>query len=88
MSAITLDSGNPAPEVALGQDAQPAENPSMRAIGADYLTTNDAAEYLCHSVSWLLRQGDIPYLRGRPNLYSRRDLDAWFERNKYSPRLR
>jgi hypothetical protein len=51
-----------------------------------YLTTSEAAKYLRRSVSWLLRCGEIPFLPGRPNLYSIRDLDAWFEANKYVPR--
>ncbi len=50
-----------------------------------YLTTKQAAQYLHKSVSWLLRQGDIPYLTGRPNTYSVADLDEWFERHKHIP---
>ena len=56
--------------------------------GSNYLTTEEAAQYLRHSVSWLMRQGSIPYLRGRPNLYLKKDLDDWFQSNKYTPRLR
>lgn len=51
-----------------------------------YLTTTEAARYLCRSVSWLLRCGEMPYVPGRPNLYSVKDLDDWFERKKHIPR--
>ena len=51
-----------------------------------YLTTPEAARYLRRSTSWLLRQGDIPYLPGRPNLFAAADLDGWFERNKWVPK--
>jgi len=52
-----------------------------------YLTTPEAAAYLRRSVSWLLRQPDIPHLRGNPNVYKRADLDAWFERARWTPRM-
>jgi hypothetical protein len=61
--------------------AQPRED-SPRPVGAEYMETNEAAKYLRHSVSWLLRQWDIPFLKGRPNVYRRADLDDWFERHK------
>lgn len=48
-----------------------------------YLTSQEAADYLRKSVSWLLRQGDLPYLSGRPNTYAIADLDAWVERHKH-----
>ena len=51
-----------------------------------YLTTTEAARYLRRSVSWLLRCGQIPYVRGHPNVYSIKDLDEWFERNKWVPK--
>jgi hypothetical protein len=51
-----------------------------------YLKTCEAAAYLRRSVSWLLRCGEIPYVPGRPNLYSVKDLGDWFERNKHIPR--
>lgn len=51
-----------------------------------YLKTCEAARYLRRSVSWLLRCGEIPYVPGRPNLYSLKDLDEWFERNKWMPK--
>jgi hypothetical protein len=51
-----------------------------------YLPTPMAARHLGHSESWLLRRGDIPYLPGRPNMYAVRDLDTWFERNKWAPK--
>ena len=50
-----------------------------------YLTTPEAAKYLRKSVSWLLRSG-IPYLPGRPNLYSVQDLDNWFALKKWMPK--
>lgn len=49
---------------------------------SSYLTTDEAAAYLRRSPSWLLRQHDIPYVRGVPNTYRRKDLDDWFERHK------
>lgn len=52
-----------------------------------YLTTQEAAAYLRKSVSWLLRQHDIPFLPGNPNIYSLADLDAWFERSKIRPEV-
>lgn len=55
-------------------------------IVSPYLTTPEAAEYLRKSVSWLLRQHDIPFLPGNPNIYKRADLDAWFESSKQRPR--
>jgi hypothetical protein len=39
------------------------------------------------SVSWLLKQADVPYVKGAPNVYLRRDLDSWFERHKEKPRI-
>ena len=50
-----------------------------------YLTTPEAAAFLRRSTSWLLRQKDIAYLPGRPNVYSVRDLVDWFESNKHKP---
>ena len=49
------------------------------------IVTKDAALLLCRSVSWLLRQGDIPYRPGRPNQYRVGDLLDWFEANKHNP---
>ena len=54
----------------------------------DYLHTKEAAAYLRKSELWLLRRPDIPYLKGRPNLYKKSDLDHWFQRNKYEPRVK
>lgn len=56
--------------------------------GSPYLTTAEAARYMRKSVSWLLRRADLPFLKGTPNLYSRRDLDDWFDRNKWKPKVR
>jgi hypothetical protein len=58
----------------------PAESP--------YMTTEEAAAYLRKSVSWLLRVPDMPFLRGKPNLYAKGDLDGWVEKHKFRPRLR
>ena len=52
-----------------------------------YLTSREAASYLRKSVSWLVKRNDIPYLRGVPNTYKKADLDSWFERNKFNPRV-
>lgn len=53
----------------------------------EYMTTEEAAAYLRKSVSWLVRQPDIPYVRGVPNTYKREDLDDWFERHKFVPQV-
>ena len=53
-----------------------------------YLTTKEAARYLRRSVSWLLRQPDIPFVPGKPNLYEQTDLDAWLQKHKIKPRVR
>jgi len=59
----------------------------LRDYSGPYLRTKEAAEYLRKSTSWLLRQHDIPFLPGNPNVYKRADLDDWFERSKLSPRV-
>lgn len=51
----------------------------------DYLTTDEAAEYLRVSPSFILRQTSIPYMKGRWNVYAKRDLDAWFDQHKALP---
>ena len=56
--------------------------------GSPYLTTGDAAAYMRKSTSWLLKQADIPFLRGTPNVYRRDDLDDWFDRHKFRPTVR
>lgn len=57
-----------------------------RSCGEGYLTTVEAARHMRRSVSWMLRQKDIPYFRGKPNLYLRADLDHWFRsRRRYEP---
>ena len=56
-----------------------------RAICQPYLTTTEAARYLRRSTSWLLR-AELPFVPGRPNLYSIRDLDNWFELHKWVPK--
>jgi len=60
---------------------------TLRSLPGPYLTTVEAAQYLRKSVSWLLRQPDIPYLPGKPNLYAKADLDDWFERSKFRPKV-
>jgi len=57
-------------------------------IQSYYMTTKEAAKYMRKSVSWLVKQADMPYLKGCPNLYKKADLDAWFERHKFIPRLK
>jgi hypothetical protein len=51
----------------------------------EYMTTSEAAQYLRKSGSWLLKQSDLPYLRGTPNTYRRKDLDEWFARHMHKP---
>ena len=52
------------------------------------LTTNEAAEYMRKSPSWLLHRRDIAYLPGKPNLCRRSDLDTWVARNIVSPTVK
>ena len=59
-----------------------SRKPGSTPVVPEYLTTPEAAKYLRKSVSWLLRQDDIPYLPGNPNVYAKRDLDRWFEGHK------
>lgn len=49
------------------------------------MTTKEAARYLGKSVSFILHRADVPYLPGRPNMYKRSDLDAWFDQHKHNP---
>ena len=58
------------------------------AVGSPYLTTDEAAAYLRKSVSWLLRVPDRAFLRGKPNLDAKSDLDAWVERHKFKPKVK
>lgn len=53
----------------------------------EYMKTREAAMYLRKSVSWLVKRHDIAYVKGVPNIYKRKDLDSWFERNKFQPSL-
>ena len=55
--------------------------------GSSYLRTEEAARYLRKSSSWLLKRHDIPYLKGVPNIYRKKDLDDWFERNMFEPSI-
>jgi hypothetical protein len=59
-----------------------------RPIESPYLTTDEAAAYLRKSVSWLLRVPDMAFLRGKPNLYAKNDLNAWVDRHKHRPRVK
>lgn len=70
---------NPAPSLTISSRRQE--------MGQVLLTTTEAAKYLRRSVSWLLRQPDIVYLPGKPNLYAVKDLDTWVEKHKFRPRL-
>ena len=64
-------------------NALPSRQP---AIQSPYITTEEAAAYMRKSVSWLIRRKDIPYYRGKPNLYKSSDLDAWMEtKRKHEP---
>ena len=60
----------------------------FRAAASPYMTTDEAAAYLRKSVSWLLRVPDMAFLRGKPNLYAKSDLDAWVERHKHRPKVK
>ena len=61
---------------------------SAPTVASPYLTSDEAAAYLRKSVSWLLRVRDMAFLRGKPNLYAKADLDAWVERHKHRPRVK
>jgi hypothetical protein len=61
---------------------------AVRPIESPYLTTDEAAAYLRKSVSWLLRVPDMAFLRGKPNLYAKNDLNAWVDRHKHRPRVK
>jgi hypothetical protein len=61
---------------------------AVRPTESAYLTTDEAAAYLRKSVSWLLRVPDMVFLRGKPNLYAKNDLNAWVDRHKHRPRVK
>lgn len=65
----------------LSENAQKGDD-RTNGIAHDYLTTDEAARYMRRSTSWLLRQKDIPYYRGKPNLYHRHELDDWFNKHR------
>lgn len=65
--------------------ADPAQVADAGFGNREYLTTAEAADYLRRDKSWVLRRGDIPFMSGKPNVYARRDLDQWFDRNKHNP---
>lgn len=56
-------------------------------IQSPYLTTEEASKYFRISVSALLKIHDLPYLKGCPNKYNRKDLDEYFERHKWKPKV-
>lgn len=58
----------------------------VRSPQSEVLTSQEAAAYLRHSTSWLLRQPDLPYIKSTPNLYRRVDLDDWIKRHVLKPR--
>ena len=74
--------GQSIPVVSSGTDA------AAPTVTSPYLTSDEAAAYLRKSVSWLLRVPDMVFLRGKPNLYAKNDLDAWVERHKHRPRVK
>ena len=86
---ITADIEN----IDLVNKTQPAENRvnvlarNRSSAVSPYLTTEEAAQYMRKSESWLIKQADLPFLKSAPNLYSKKDLDDWFERHKFHPRL-
>ena len=78
------NSGRPGvvlPVVAMSAHRSDTPEVVIKQVESPLLTTPEAAAYLRRSVTWLLRQGDIPYIRGVPNLYRRVDLDRWIEDN-------
>jgi len=70
-----------------GDERSVGKEPAPCSETERYLTTPKAAAFLHRSTSWLLRQKDIAYLRGRPNVYDVRDLMDWFEKNKHRPMI-
>lgn len=70
----------------LGHTPQPQTPITNRVAELVLLTTDEAAEYMRRSTSWLLHRRDIAYLPGKPNLYRRKDLDTWVDRNAVRPR--
>jgi len=77
-----------APETS-GLEQVPQPTPGTnRAAELVLLTTEEAAEYMRRSASWLLHRRDIAYLPGKPNLYRRKDLDTWVARNIISPKVK
>lgn len=69
--------------------AQVADDNGSEEYGAKdskYLTTIEAAKYMRRSRGWILNRKDIPYYRGKPNLYLKRDLDTWLDSfRRYEP---
>jgi hypothetical protein len=54
-------------------------------VYSPYMRTEEAAGYLRKSTAWLLKRNDIPYVRGVPNIYRKKDLDEWYERQMFKP---
>ena len=67
----------------LAAPAQDLDIPTVviKQVDTPLLTTPEAAAYLRRCVGWLLHRGDIPYLKGKPDMYRRADLDRWIEEN-------
>jgi len=76
--------------IGIQENTQPLDNisdESAKKTESKYLTTFEAAAYMRKSRSWILLRKDIPYYRGRPNLYLREDLDRWMnDRRRSVPR--
>ena len=70
-----------------GATAGQQDDTGTERVKSPLMTTAEAAQYMRRSVSWLLRQPDVPYLQGKPNLYARADLDDWYERSKLRPKV-
>jgi hypothetical protein len=71
------------------ENTQVADDNGSEENGANeskYLTTIEAAKYMRRSRGWILNRKDIPYYRGKPNLYLKRDLDTWLDSfRRYEP---
>lgn len=88
---LLMNDASPNPDVERSADDVPCpkqttkEHKKVLISPRDLLTTAEAAEYLRHSTTWLLKQNDIPYVRGTPNIYKRIDLDDWLKRHTLKP---
>jgi len=71
-------SGNNIHPSSLPKDHSENNNP----VQSPYLTTEQASAYMSRSTSWMLRQKDISYFSGKPNMYLKKDLDDWLFKNR------